>query len=113
MEQITAFKCSFCRKLYHRERDAKRHESVCKVNPENKRPCFSCKHLTKKDFTVEWASGKERVVSLLFCKKKNESLLTPQVVIKGNALQTEDGSIPMPVECHEFADASIVVDFNF
>ena len=96
------YKCEYCNKLYQLKHFCEKHEKICKKNPENDRPCFSCVHLSKKDVVVyEYCGDIEHKVNLscLHCDKKEVFLHTPQNEIKGNALELGGDNLPMPKEC--------------
>ena len=96
------YKCEYCNKLYQLKHFCEKHEKICKKNPENDRPCFSCVHLSKKDVVFyEYCGDIEHKVNLscLYCEKKEVFLHTPQNEIKGNALELGEGNLPMPKEC--------------
>jgi hypothetical protein len=44
MNQIVAFKCEYCRKIYDNRKQAKAHEKKCYFNPQTK-SCASCQSL--------------------------------------------------------------------
>lgn len=44
MEEINAYKCDYCGKIYARSKTCKGHEESCYYNPMT-RSCASCKHL--------------------------------------------------------------------
>lgn len=83
-----------------------KHEKMCFNNPENYRPCFNCRFLTKK--TTEIFGSKyyvygTGVASLLFCEKKQIFLYTPKNEINGNHYDVGDGcNIPMPKSCNDY-----------
>lgn len=111
----TIYKCEHCNKWYQRKHFAESHESICLRNPENKRPCYGCKNLTKKEVLIY--SGYDSyytcepvnwLKNFLFCNKKQIFLYTPQNQVKGNYLHIDENgnnfeNNPMPKEC-EFAD---------
>lgn len=109
--------CEFCKKHGLSKYAIIRHESICLKNPENKRPCFECTHLIKKQATIsgqyyngcEW----ERQVEVLFCKKKNVYLHTPVNEFKGNMFDLgDDSNEAMPKECDDFSDSNEAI-FEF
>jgi hypothetical protein len=110
MKKIQALKCDHCSKLYQRKGACESHELSCKKNPENKRPCFECKHLTKERYEDDGHPYSVLVYNLLYCKAKEEFIHTPQVEIKGNAIETGEYNNPMPKECGKFKPYN---DLNF
>lgn len=98
MQQVKALSCDFCGKLYKLKRYAEYHEKLCKLNPENKRPCFDCVHLTRIKTFVELDYGEEKIETL-HCKAKSINLYPPQCDIKKNWLDIDNEA--MPKECKE------------
>lgn len=99
------YKCDFCNKIYQKEYFARKHEESCTLNPKNFRPCFSCSYLTKKETKVLDDYENEKILDLLYCKKKNVFLHTPQNELKNNAFTLdENDNIPMPKECLHYSD---------
>ena len=93
MKTITRinYHCDFCNKLYIRKFHAENHELKCLKNPENKRPCFDCKFLTKKETEIysgtdDYYSGEPiyNKVNFLYCDFKKVFLYTPINEIKNN-----------------------------
>jgi len=106
VKQATIYKCDYCSKWYQIKRFCERHEKLCKGNPDNDRPCYSCRHLIKEigcvcdergclNCKIENYGGS---LEFLFCEKKDIFLYPPQCEIKGNIVQCID-NYPMPKEC--------------
>ena len=99
-------KCEYCRKIYQVKRFAEWHEVVCKKNPDNKRACFGCEFLEKKEKTLyedhPLGGEYEYKRDLLFCKKKEIYLYPPVVEHKGNWFELGINNDPMPKECSDF-----------
>lgn len=101
------YKCDYCNKLYQRKSAAITHEERCTWNLENDRPCFHCKHLTKKKKSIyedRWGQGEQEVVlDLLYCDKKEIFLHTPKSDSKGTTYDLgDDSNDPMSKECDIF-----------
>lgn len=103
------YKCEHCNKLYQRKHICEYHERICIKNNENKRACYGCKNLDKKN--VDYYAGYgdvngEEVVenaNLLFCSKLQTCIHTPQSEVRKNALETIGyENNPMPKECEYF-----------
>lgn len=117
------FYCDFCKKHGLNKSQMDYHESICSKNPTNERPCFSCRHLIKKETVVygEYydGSGWERRVDLLFCNSKKIFLYTPKNQIKGNHFDLGNNSNElMPKECEIYQDELLDIGevsnfFNF
>lgn len=104
IENVTIYKCDFCKKELKRSHSMIEHEKTCLNNPINHRPCFGCPLLTKKEASVyydNWdGSESERKVQLLFCEAKNHFLYTPKNEVKQNAFDLGDEyNEPMLKEC--------------
>lgn len=111
------YKCEYCKKHYLLKHAAIYHEALCFNNPENKRPCYQCQYLEKKE--VEIYSGFDDCMSsepinikrhFFFCTAKQQFLYTPQNEVKGNYnhVDTEGGvfeNYPMPKECEVYVNA--------
>ncbi len=100
------FQCDHCSKWYHVRAACEKHENNCTSNPVNKRPCFGCVGLKKKEVEVYPVVGDTRqVASLLYCDKKEMFLHTPVNENKGNQFEIADhDNNPMPKECEEHED---------
>ena len=103
------YKCEHCRKIYQIKRFAEAHEEMCKKNPENKRACFGCKFLEKKETTLyqDHPMGGEYTYKrdLLFCNKKEIYVYPPIVEFKGNEIDLGDETNePMPKDCQLFIE---------
>ena len=109
IKKIEVYFCEHCNKLYQRKCSCKKHEELCKKNPDNLRPCFSCSFLRKKEAEIyvdypKCPDGKIKL-NLLFCNKKEIYLHTPQNEIKGNNFDlgyTENN--PMPKKCDFYSN---------
>lgn len=102
-ENKLVYKCDHCGKWYLNKGHAVRHEKMCFHNPENKRPCFNCKHLVKKDTHVEYEYGNQPY-TLLFCEAKQCFTYTPKNELKKNIIELGDDQQPMPKECELFSN---------
>ena len=107
IETREIYKCDHCNKLYQRKHAAINHEKACPKNPKNFRKCLDwCKHLRKKDATIEidyLDSSCARTYSLFYCNAKKHFLYTPQNEYKGNFLELEgNDNLPMPKDCQEY-----------
>lgn len=97
------YKCEFCNKLYQIKNRCAEHEKVCSKNPDNKRACFGCVHLTKNKTTVEFDHAHregEGETELLHCGLLKFCVYPPKTEIKGNAFATPFiENKPMPRKC--------------
>jgi len=110
------YECEFCRKYYKRKHFAIRHESGCKVNPDNFQRCICCAFLEKKETIVHYDKmclGENlgvyytdgyRNQELLFCNKKNIFVYpywTSNPILQED-IEDEIENEPMPKECDLF-----------
>lgn len=103
--------CDYCKKHGLNKSKMEYHEETCFKNPENKRPCFNCHYLEKKETFISgmYSNGLEweRTVNLLHCNKKQHFLYTPKNQFKGNQFDLGDyENNPMPKECEFYDDYS-------
>ena len=97
--------CEHCKKHGLSKHMMARHELLCFKNPENKRPCFSCINLAKKqhDYLLgyNYNGSESRIdLELFFCNAKEIFLYTPQNEIKGNWYDlSNELNEPMPKSC--------------
>ena len=115
--ETTIYKCEYCNKLYERKHFCKKHELICKKNPDNFRACHSCKKLTRKTHVVEKYNYLEgsytEKCSLLYCNKKEVFIHTPKIEIKGNKFDTSPvNNIPMPKVCKDIDMPKFFEDYT-
>ena len=95
--------CEHCKKHGLSKPQMIYHEKVCNRNPENKRSCFQCQNLIKKDVEVskDYGHGETfETYNFLFCTEKNIFLHTPKNEIKKNFKDLGDElNEPMPKFC--------------
>lgn len=118
IENVTIYKCDFCKKELKRKHAMANHEIKCNCNPVNSRPCLDgCIHLTKKE--IEYDSGIDDYYSgeptnkkgtAFFCSLKSEFILHPKLehTQNGKYLKNvfyKDEEVEqdwMPKECSSF-----------
>lgn len=102
------YKCEHCRKVYQVKRFAEVHEISCMKNPDNKRACFGCKHMNKRDYVLYYDTPMgeaTRTVNLCHCAKKEIFLYPPKVEHKGTSFELGDEfNEPMPKDCSDFVE---------
>lgn len=109
----TVYYCDHCKKKGLVKSKMKRHEKLCNANPANKRPCFNCEYLTKRQTSIyidqpDYGSDGERRVDLFYCTKHEQFKYTPKNQVKGNRFELGDHfNEPMPKECIEFKPIEI------
>lgn len=108
--------CEFCNHKCLAKWAMKRHELMCFNNPANKRPCFTCNFLTKKEANITHYHYDEiesiQKVNDFYCSKKDVFLYTPKNEIKGNRHDLDEGNEPMPKECDLYDDNIETFDFE-
>lgn len=99
--------CEYCRKLYQIKKACKKHEPMCKKNPDNKQKCYDfCIYLCKKEIEYIWESWDgehQEKKEILFCNAKEEGVFPYWI----NGLEQEDiieniPNNPMPKKCKLF-----------
>ena len=115
----TIYRCDFCNKMYQVKPAAEKHELGCFYNPNNKRACLNCNHLTKKETTVTdgyCSNGDERTkaLQLFYCNAKKIFLHTPKNEAKKNAFDLgDDKNLPMLKECDLYNCEGTIHDLLF
>lgn len=103
-ETKEVYKCEHCKKLYQVKQACENHEITCIKNPVNRRPCYGCPMMEKKETTIyddsPMGGDIERKVSLLYCNYKKQFFYTPKTEYKGTQFDLGDEpNDPMPEEC--------------
>ena len=102
-EEITAYFCDHCNKLYKRKHAAIKHEQDCSKNPDNFRPCLDCVHCEQKNvgvFIEGMGAYCTQKANVIFCTKLEKGLVRPQRQRTGFWYDLEDyENEPMPLEC--------------
>lgn len=95
--------CEFCKKHGLSKHKMQYHEKICYKNPENKRACYDCEILRKKNANIVFdnydGSIRTTLMEVLYCEKRDIYLYPPKVTHKGNALELDKENIEMPREC--------------
>jgi len=119
IENVTIYKCDFCKKELKRKYAMEKHEIQCNNNPINLRPCLNnCKYLIRKPVILgigreDYDTGEEvtKEYNGFFCELKNIYLLHPKAEYRNEFIKSEptydkeDNDIfqeSMPKECKEF-----------
>jgi len=92
VENVTIYKCDFCKKELKRQHAMAKHELQCNCNPINQRPCLDfCIHLRQKEIEYEtgiddYISGEPilRKANTFFCSLKNQLMLHPKLEYRDN-----------------------------
>jgi len=107
IENITIYKCDFCKKKYEKQQACEKHEKYCTKNPENHSICSGCIYLEEKKEEIDngdsWYAG--RMVKYFFCKKHNQRmhpLKCERTGITEKYPEQFEESILFPKECADF-----------
>lgn len=115
VEQITAYKCGFCSKIYQRKHYAEKHTVRCSSNPENNRACFTCQFNEHRveDLWCEPIEDRSIKVNVSYCSKINCFIYPPITEFKNNAFEFGDiDNVPMRKECEHYKSGLIVDILN-
>lgn len=87
IENVTLYKCDFCKKELKRKHAMANHEVGCNRNPINNRPCLNaCTHLSQTE--IEYETGiddyftgepQTRKANTFFCSLKKQLMLHPKL----------------------------------
>ena len=110
MKEIKALQCDHCNKLYREKAKyhAKRHEKVCKHNPDNFTPCFQCKYFEPSSTcseTAEGYNGREFEIEVrtpAVCKKHDKYMSSAKTIQKNNGRNGEFKN-KYPNTCKDFS----------
>lgn len=106
-ENVTIYKCEFCKKKYFRKHACEGHEKYCSSNPENEKACSGCVFLeeTKVEYDVdnyEYGGYQTRYSNGFKCLKKDQ-LLYPlkaeRLDLPNRYPETFEDQLPMPKDC--------------
>jgi hypothetical protein len=112
-ENITVYRCDFCKKKLFVKKAMERHEMYCGKNPENFKRCADgCIHLEeiRVDYWVEdyHGDGYDKTAKGFRCNKLNKLLYPTIVEKKGLDIKYPDtfgNQEPMPKDCEHFENA--------
>jgi len=118
IENVTLYKCDFCKKELKRKHAMVRHENQCNCNPENFKACTNgCNHLKKIEIDVDfetyydYENGEQNYSTkkvFVFECSKFYKLMYPYSIEKKDLPNrfpdTYDGQEAMPKECEGFND---------
>lgn len=122
IENITIYKCDFCKKELKRKHAMEKHEKECLNNPINHRACILCTYLVKEKKNVWFENtayhpdygneeGEYREVDVLKCDKLKK-FMYPYSIEKRDIVErypsTFEDQEPMPKQCDDFS-----YGFNF
>lgn len=112
-ENVTVYKCGFCKKKLFVKHAMDHHEKYCGCNPENFKACEGCIHLEEIEVEYDLGDGYEnepvtRKATGFNCKKLNKKMYPTKAERKGLPTKypwTFQDQVPMPKECSERSDA--------
>lgn len=125
IENITIYKCDFCKKELKRKYAMELHEKLCNNNPENHKKCLSgCNYLETEIIDIDYETyydhenGEQQYKTerktVFKCTKLNK-LMYPYSIEKKDLPNrfpnSYDMQEPMPKECDEFNND--IYNFNF
>jgi len=113
IENVTIYKCDFCKKELKRKHAMVNHEKLCSCNPENFKKCTQgCLYLeTEKhvlyfetNYTEDGPEYSEQEKTVFRCSKFDKLMYPWSIERKGIAEKwsTFDEQEPMPKECDSF-----------
>lgn len=118
IENVTIYKCDFCKKELKRKHAMINHELKCSRNPLNFRACMNgCAFLEREVIDVDFLVGYDyengetdyytRQINAFKCTKFDK-IMYPYSIEKSNALtsypETFEYQEPMPKECESFEE---------
>ena len=112
-ENVTIYKCEFCKKKMFREKAMKNHELFCYKNPENIKACIDCKFIETIEKELEFVSYTQgdgwtdvdyykKKVDVFRCSRLDKIMYPFKVEKMGineKYPETFDGQEPMPSNC--------------
>lgn len=117
IENVTIYKCDFCKKELKRKWSMELHEKLCNNNPVNHKKCLNCVHLNSEEMDVEFLQGydyhdgepdyRTQSVKVLKCDKLDKLMFPWAIEKKELHLKhpiTFEDQEPMPKECDSFSD---------
>jgi len=118
IENVTLYKCDFCKKELKRKHAMINHEIRCNNNPVNNRPCLNCCiHSELKEIQYEagyddYNTGESvmKTGTTFFCSLKKQLMLHPKLEYKENGkylknVYQNDEEVEqdwMPKECSSY-----------
>jgi hypothetical protein len=127
IENVTIYKCDFCKKELKRKYAMINHENSCNCNPDNFKACTSgCVHLEHQQIDVEfesyydWENGEQnyttKKVNSFRCAKFDKLMFPYQIEkkdLQNRFPDTFENQEPMPKQCDDFSDDVINAPWNF
>lgn len=116
IENVTIYKCDFCKKELKRKHSMILHEKICNSNPENFKACMNgCVHLEMEKVILYFEVGhsedgveySEQNKDVFKCNKMDKLMYPWSIERKDLANKypsTFDEQSPMPKVCEDFKD---------
>ena len=113
VENVTIYKCDFCKKELKRKYAMIKHEELCNHNPKNSKKCHFCEHLEtiEKEVYFETHSGYgevdyiDKIVKVFKCSKLDKLMFPFSIEKRGlheKYPSTFEDQEPMPNKCNDF-----------
>jgi len=120
IENVTIYKCDFCKKELKRKHAMVKHEELCSNNPNNHKECMNgCARLTQEEIEVWFdnpyyhpdysnsSEGDYKKVTVFKCTKLDK-LMYPFSIERRNIVNehpsTFENQEPIPKECDSFSN---------
>lgn len=105
-ENVTLYKCDFCKKTLQVRSAMERHEKGCGRNPANFSGCYvGCKHLKIiKEYCSDPTSERD-VIKVPYCEKLKQKMYSCGAERRGLLTKYPEDfidSVRMPAECEHF-----------
>ncbi len=109
IENVTLYKCDFCKKELRRKHAMVNHECKCDKNPKNEKACWLCKYCKKVPhvYVVENDEGYDQTVrsEKFHCATLEKDMYpykAEYMDLPKRFPETFDGQFPMPKYCDSF-----------
>lgn len=127
IENVTIYKCDFCKKELKRKHAMVSHEKKCNCNPLNSRACtngcvflereiIDIDFLTHYDYENGGSNYQTKPINAFKCTKFDK-IMYPFSIEKSSALEkypeTFEYQEPMPKECNSFSNENGFLDTIF
>jgi hypothetical protein len=116
IENVTIYKCDFCKKELKRKHAMINHELKCDENPANKKACHFCEHLETIEkevcFETHFGYGEvdytDKIVKVFKCSKLDKLMFPFSIEKRGlhEKYDTFEEQEPMPNKCESFEEKS-------
>ena len=121
IENVTLYKCEFCKKELKLKHAMEKHEKTCERSPDIEKACYECQHLESVEKMVWFEGyygddGTEKKVNVFHCKKIDK-LMFPYSIEKRDLHnrfpETYEDQEPMPNKCNDFEKQQFLIDKIF